>query len=188
MPSGMSRKATLADLAIVIAIVALGLASLRLTLASLPFSWFRRRRTDPGVFGAIDLYFEMALAHGVPLIALASLAVVTLSLRPPRPPLRHLARRAGFVLCLSIVIAALGTAAVLGSYHSRHGDPYPNSLVNVIAYGVVFNAGWAVLGSWLVLALAGHHGPVSSWLDRFGYGIAVLWFLLFIASCVNFVL
>jgi hypothetical protein len=188
MPTGTHRKPTLADLAIVIAILALGMASLRHTLSSLPFSFFRRRRTAGGLRGSVDLYFEMALAHGVPLLVLASLAVVALSLRHPRPPLHRLARRPGFMVCLAVVVAAAGTIPLLGSAHLARGDLYPYFLVNVIVYGIVFNAGWMALGSWLTLALAGRRGRGQSRLDRFGLCLGSLWMILFAALWVFFIL
>ena len=109
------RRLDLADLVIAVAFVALGMASLRLTLSTMTVRWFQGRQTRPGALGSTSLYFEMALAHGIPLLVLASLLVVALSLRRPGRPLRRLARSTGVVVPLAASVASGLTVAVLGA-------------------------------------------------------------------------
>src|SRR5262249_45410731 len=72
-------KLTLADLMIIVAGVALGAAALRTTLRVLPFALFPIGRLIP--FGYAERNLDFLAAHGVPLLVIASLVVVLLTLR-----------------------------------------------------------------------------------------------------------
>jgi hypothetical protein len=104
------RKLTLADLMIMVAVVALGAATLRSTLRLLPFGWFPSgRRTS---LGYAERNIDFLAAHGIPLLLLASFAVVAFTLRRWAHLARRMGRSPGFTLCAAVVVSAAVTGGL----------------------------------------------------------------------------
>jgi hypothetical protein len=180
------RQVTLADLMILVAVVALGAATLRTTLRLLPFGWFPRGRRTP--LGYTERYVDFLLAHGLPLFLLASLAVVALTLRRWARLPRRMGRRPGFIFCAAAVVSAVVTTAWIGAYHARLGDDVAIMVKNLVVFSIPASAGHAVIGAWLAMGIAGRGRPMRSPLDSAGYALGVFWVLLFAFCCARFYL
>ena len=184
MPREPHGRIVLADLLLSIAMIALGLASLKTTLpASMIGGYYRHSpvritHQREGPLSFLELRFNLILFHGVPLLAVASLAVVALTLRPPRPSVLRPACRPGFVLCLAAVAASILAVAVQGSACWLGKVDFDLALWTILIFTIVPHAGSMVIGAWIVLALAGRGGPSAPWLDRFGYAIGTIWVLV----------
>jgi hypothetical protein len=169
-------RMALADLLILVAATALGMAVLRATAADSGGGYLRHVPAPHshwhGPLGShLPYYFFFALYNGVPLILVASLCVVALSLRARRSSALRLSQRPGFVLCLAAVAAsALTTVVNCSALRSFGLDLAPWRLV---VNDLIPNTGFMVLGSWMALAIVGRARPVSSWTDRIGYALGV---------------
>lgn len=181
------RKTTLADLMLVVALVAVSLVSLRTTLRVLPLGWFPKGRRTP--LGFTERYLDFAISQGVPILVFSSLAVIAFSLMGvPRLPLRRLAHRPGFVLCFAAVVATALTTAVWTFYHASTSDPFAIALKNILVFTIPSSVGYAELGVWVSLALSRRFLPSRSVLDRLGYFLGALWAVLFALAQARFVL
>jgi hypothetical protein len=180
------RKVALADLMIMVAVVALGAASLRTTLRLLPLGWFPSGRLTP--LGYAERNVDFLVARGVPLLLLASLAVVAFTLRRWARLPRRMGRRPGFTLCAAAVVGAAVTTAWLGVYHSIRGDAIAMAAKNLVVFSIPASVGHVVIGAWLAMAIAGRGRPIRSPLDGAGYALGMIWILLFVLSCARFYL
>ena len=142
-------------------------------------------------FGKLGLSGELLLAHTIPLLVLASLAVSVAvwiaCVRSHRRPGRSL----GFVLGLAAVLGALAGAGltVLGHVRlldvriwARHDAEYWSAVAFNAIEATVPSAGWMVIGSWVVLAGSGRGWPTRSRLDRIGTAVAAVWVALLVYS------
>ena len=169
-------RISLAELMILVAATALGFALLRTTIESsgggylrhvpLPYSHAPRRL---GFWPSF--YYFFALVNGVPQILVACAGIIVLSLRRRRSLPIPLSHRPGFVLCLAAVASSILTTVVRGAALWMQADFL--ALWRLIVFGILPNAGFMVLGAWMVLALAGRGGPIRSFLDRIGYGLGL---------------
>ncbi len=180
------RQVTLADLMIMVAVVALGAATLRATLRLLPFGWFPSGRRTP--LGYAERNVDFLVAHGIPLFLLASLAVVALTLRRWVRLPRRMGRRPGFILCVAAVVSAAVTTAWIGAYHALLGDATAITVKDLVVFSIPASVGHAVIGAWLAMAIAGRGRPMRSPLDGAGYALGMFWVLLFAFSCARFYL
>jgi hypothetical protein len=176
-------KVTLADLMIMVAVVALGAATLRTTLRLLPFGWFPRGRLTP--LGYVERNVDFLVAHGVPLLLVASFAVVALTLRRRAYLPRRLGRRPGFTLCAAASVGAAITTAWIGAYHTIRGDSIALAVKDLLVFSIPASLGHAVIGAWLAMALAGRWRLIKSPLDGAGYALGMAWVLLFVLSCAR---
>ena len=180
------KQVALADLMILVVMFALGMASLRTTLRDLPLENFPRPQSSQGSrIGRAQPYINFILVQGTPLLSLASLTAVVVSLRCPRPPIRRLVRRPGFIVCLAATLGTIEAIAELGTLHYFNSDPYFLSAFDILVFGLPQIAGRMVLASWMVLALAGHGWPGRLLTDRMGCVIGMLWLLLFSSEIVR---
>lgn len=175
------QKATLADMMIAVAVVALGAASLRRTLQLLPWAWFPSGRPA-------ERNVDFVAVQGLPLLLLATLAVVALTLRRWACLPRRLGRRPGFILCAAVVVSAGVTAAWVGAYHKTRGHATPVAVKNLVVFSIPASVGHTVIGAWLAVALAGRGRPIRSLLDGVGYTLGMIWLLIFVLSCARFYL
>jgi hypothetical protein len=119
----------------------------------------------------------------IPGLEVVTSAVALLSLRHPKPPLKRLTLRPGFVACgTAAVILAIGVA-VQGLYLGvgavlRHwsggwvpyqyaGPGFLGSHVSQISY--------AVAVCWAMMAAGGRWRPDPGWVDRLGRGFGFVW-------------
>jgi hypothetical protein len=200
MPKGKSMtrsehrpKIALGDFLVVVAAIALGLSSLRITIPCTLIGGYRH--TSPrgshmpdGPLGAANPYVYSVLVSGVPLLVVASLTVVVLTLRPRRPTNPAPARGTGFVLCLAAVAASALTVVVRGPASWLHGDGYKSSVWQIIVFGIVPSAGHMVLGAWMALRLAAPRAPAPSRLDAFGRELGLIWVILFVLEYARLIL
>jgi hypothetical protein len=118
MRAARRPRIALADLIILVAAVALGIAVLRTTVECSGGGWYLRHVPSPhshweGPLGrALPLYSFLVLVNGVPQILVASLCVVALSVRSRGASAPRLSHRPGFVLCLVAVAASGWTTAM----------------------------------------------------------------------------
>jgi hypothetical protein len=142
------RRIGLLDLMIFVAAIGLGLASLRFFVSEiktpLKIGWLYR----------INLLRSCA----APPLAAVTLASLGLALIPPRPPLRRLARRPGFVTCATaaVCLAVVCPIEAFGYLHLYHGmlsTMIPNNWwiaqVAILVGSVTPPVGYMVAGSWL---------------------------------------
>lgn len=180
------QKITLADMMIAVAVVALGAASLRRTLQLLPWGWFPSGRRT--LLGHVERNVDFVVAQGLPLLLLATLAVVALTLRRWACLPRQLGRRPGFILCAAVIVSAAVTTAWVGTYHKTRGTATPMAVKNLVVFSIPASVGHTVIGAWLALALAGRGRPIRSPLDGAGYALGMIWLLLYVLSCARFYL
>ncbi len=121
---------------------------------------------------------------GAYFLAVASLTLLVLRLRGPRPSLRRLWRQPGFVASagavLGMLISAAGAlmrwATEIDSHH-----PWPGEAVSVFLLIRPFG-GPGVFGAWFALVLAGRWRSEPGAIDRLGRVVGALWLLQFALS------
>ena len=118
---------------------------------------------------------------------LVSLAVVLMvaGLLPPRGPRMKICRQPGFVACwvttLVMAIDAVDMLVMNLDYHSRLEE-----FLLCFNFGYFWpttgHIGFGVLIAWTTLALAGCWRPDTSWIDRSGRVLGVVWIIAFVAD------
>jgi hypothetical protein len=111
-------------------------------------------------------------------------AFLVTRLRGPRPRRRRLLAQPGLIAAVAVLstltiesILLIGSAKLDGRYNSMS----PSRVNEFVVNGVVLlahHAGWAVVVSWLTLALTGHWHPERSWIDRWGCVLGCTWIVL----------
>ena len=137
---------------------------------------------------------NVVAALALPHVAAFTFAVLALGLRPPRPPLRRLARRPGVVACAVASIGLLGVGLWVASNAFRDRNALrvteavkDENLINITfiimqeaVWLMAFPAyadriGFAVAGGWIALALTGQWRPRPEWHDRLGRALGGIW-------------
>lgn len=128
----------------------------------------------------------------VPALTAASLAVLVIALRRPRPRLIRLSRRPGIVapvaaiLALAVELSLQGGAHALkwldGSVWMRFSPPKMGFLPRM--HSISHYAGFFVLGAWSPLILGARWTPSSTWTERAGRALGVTWVVLVILQKV----
>jgi hypothetical protein len=186
VPVKPERRFTLLDAMILVAATAVGLALAR--------EW-ARMITMMGILASPEegLLPELApltrqVVLGWPVVTMATLAVVALRLRRPRPPRRRLFAPPGVVAC---VVAACVIALDL-AHHAlimiEDYFQYPQPANDAVRWGELerrsfqtvasTSVGFAVAASWLAMALARRWRPERTWIDRAGIVVGWLWIAL----------
>jgi hypothetical protein len=143
----------------------------------------------------------------LPVPVMWSIAVFLLHLRRPRPRLRLLADRPGFVACgavtLVVAIRLIGFVTLLArtignryytvsldvfdafSVTVSYPGPVNSAIVQNSAYFTVsaFGISAAVAAAWLLLAVGGHWRSEDHWLDRLGRVLGAYWIGIIPFSC-----
>ncbi len=176
------RRFTLLDGMIVVAAVAASLACLRwVDSKGNPWSLFREVAWDfAGDWAMIEQFASGLLTFAAPPAVAATLALLAMRLRQPRPRWRRLARQPGLAACLALVLgwsagAAFTVVNVLAIDRAtpefKDGTTYAQQAwVWALAFaewGSILG-GFAVLVAWSSLALAGRWRAEPTWLDRLG--------------------
>ena len=183
-----SRPFGLVDAMLVVAAVAVGLWVNRIDSLGVNSLWLGN--TYYGIQDALSLL--------TPYVASATMALVAIRLRRPRPTLGRLLRAPGAVACTvasaAIVLivcwafSALAAGRIItfsqhvewlpnnGGHGSGGGLHYPFSGRLLTAYGD--QVGFAVAGAWLSLLLAGRWRPERTWIDRAGRALGWIWLSL----------
>jgi hypothetical protein len=129
--------------------------------------------TAPGVRLA-----GLAIHYTAPVLLTVSLAAFAVALRPPRPPLRRLAREPGFVALAVVVLSfsyyathfVLRLVANYRSTPSLFGTHYLWMLANGL-----LSTGWDIAIAWTVLALQGNWRRLPAATGVLGVAIGILY-------------
>ena len=173
------RRLTLSATVVFIAAIGVGLALVRPAVKALgPRPMVFSNFAEAAVF--------YGLLYATPLVFACSVATLALSLRPPRPARRQLARRPGFVAnAASILGVFVSLVPYIGQTvldPSRASDIY----MHVLSTGLPGNLGFYVIGAMLPLMLGGKYGPYPAWEDRLGWLIGMLWIIMSLLTYSRF--
>jgi hypothetical protein len=161
---------------ILVAAAAAGFAIVRATVRN-PFS-FSMIMPYPNA-QAVDMtpwmvrrFVDDALSITLPFLATFTWAFAAIRLRPPRPPLRRIARQPGAVACAAATLAMAWIALLIGTTKNLY---FYGFLVQHLFLYFSPLAGFAVLGSWATLSLGRACRPESSWIDVSGRVLGATW-------------
>jgi hypothetical protein len=168
-----ARKLTLADIMLLVAATAIGLAFTR-SLGHLP----------PGSL------HQVALAS--PVLAAWSVAMLVLRLRQPRPRLSRLVKQPGAIACGLATLLVLTGGGILLVTAASGAAPRGSR----VGWGGTYWAPWwagpmhrlsitigaAIVGAWVSEALGRRRRPEASWIDRFGRVLGAGWVLYFLVA------
>jgi hypothetical protein len=172
------RRLTLADILLFVAVTAAGLVVVRMAIGM----GLYEKEAIVGA-GPVRLFIEGCMIFGAPLLVAWTLLLLVLSLITPRPSLRHVIRRPGFVACAAVLAALLDRGAFFGSRVLSDNSAaelavtYANTTTSVSEH-----AGLMILGAWLALALGRRWRPGPSWLDWLGCCLGLCWVVLFLSG------
>ncbi|HEY2155711.1 MAG TPA: hypothetical protein VGH33_08775 [Isosphaeraceae bacterium] len=163
------RRHSIADGMIVVAAVAVGLVLVRETL---PIDLWVSREWARLVTNGVILLADFLVP--------STFALVAIQLRQPRPSIRRLVRRPGFLGCLAACVAMAAACAFLAVVEvfarvtgSRRVD------IDLIYIFAVPGIGFSVLGAWTALAANGRsRRPAPGGIDRAGWLVGWGWLLL----------
>ena len=197
------RRFHLIDAAILIAVVAISLATLRTAARLGVFPSVRYAiaagalRREPrevlGLFTLLQIFYP-SLATGV-------MGLLWVRLRRPRPRPARLWRQPGFVgLVAAGIVVSVNFVDRVGVEARQHrgvwvGWPSEFQTTPDYLYRFLMPEGWdspqvgpAVASAWAVLALSGRWKAEASWIDRAGRVVGALWILVYLvpilASCL----
>jgi hypothetical protein len=160
----------LVDAVMLVAATAVGLTLLRPALgsAAMVIPSFRGR------WLAVESSIFHGLLYGTPILLTWSVTTLALSFRHPRPPIRRLVRRPGFVANAS---AIAGAALVSMHYMVQTAiDPgRTGRYMHVMSTGLPAEIGYFVIGSWVALALYRRCRPYPVWTDQLSWALSALW-------------
>jgi hypothetical protein len=114
-----------------------------------------------------------------PLPAMWTLALLTMTLRAPRPSWHKLSRQPGVIACYSVVLVGAINALLLASLSLTL--PYIGDIFPILALPI----GLAVAVAWMSLLLVGQWWPVSSLFDRAGRVLGAYWVAMIPLSIVT---
>jgi hypothetical protein len=183
-PKGSGRAFTLLDAMVLVAALAAGFGAVRGWV--ILRSWipqFDNGNLPPRLSGYRDAYTAFRLV-----LLLVTLAILPLSLRRPRPPLRDLWGRPGTVVPVAVALSLVACLADEGAFQHLVGFYYLYAsptmrLFNVVTQAVsVSRAATAVVVAWSALALAGRWKPEASWVGRLGRALGFAW----VGSCLGY--
>jgi hypothetical protein len=104
----------------------------------------------------------------VPVLGACTVALFFLQLRQPRPRLRSLARRPGW-LAVCAAVTGLGGYVLVALKHVKGLGGWLLVEVSILPVGV------AVAAAWVNLAVSGLWRPENQWIDRLGRVAGVCW-------------
>ncbi|WP_165228102.1 hypothetical protein [Aquisphaera insulae] len=178
------RPFRLTDAMILLAAVAAGLWVNRPDWAFALLRW----RQPVDAHNAFVHLLDLVTPH----LAIGTMAALAITMRPPRPSIRRLARKPGAAACMAALAALVVIACWLGitratgrvvtfddhaTIPGHDGDwDFPGSAFSgrfLVLYGD--RVGFAVAGAWLSLRLAGRWRAEPTWIDRLGRIMGWLW-------------
>ena len=175
MSQPTARKFSLGDFMILVAAAALGLLLKRLDLMVL----------NPPPRNLLGHSLCLWLLETCPFLIPASLALIAMRLRRPRPVARRLFREPGLLACLAVVAMEVSSDVMslamqaLRRFDLGSSDPF----IRAFALDGVISWGRTVALVWAVMALTGVWRPQPSWIDRagraFGIFLIALWLAMY---------
>jgi hypothetical protein len=112
---------------------------------------------------------SLRLLNYVPVLAACTVALFVLQLRQPRPRLRSLARRPGWVAVCAAVTGLAIAYVLVALKHAKGLGGWLLVEVSILPVGV------AVAAAWVNLAVSGLWRPENQWIDRLGRVAGVCW-------------
>lgn len=158
MPRIPCRKFTLADIMILVAASAAGLALARTVLKTQNSPW----------------YFAYPMGAGSPIVLGLTVGLLVIRLRKPRPAARRLFRQPGAAASL-VALASVAVWSVFLGIAAGSGNP--DRGLDGFSY-VGFSAGPAVLGAWILLGITQTGRREPGWIDRLGLALGCAWIAL----------
>lgn len=131
---------------------------------------------------AFNYFHAIGAIHqgSVPFLAAWTVAFLVVRLRRPRPALRRCLREPGMVGCcaasVGVLVNALRVLVMAIAYSPERGTRFFYSGGAIKGYAE--DAGFAVIGSWVGLALVRGWKPLPCWIDRLGRTLGLLWIAL----------
>lgn len=118
----------------------------------------------------------------VPSLVAGSVAILVMALRPPRPPLRRLARRPGPVACGVVTfvfacrLASVNVGPALWPWfrHPSQMSTAYSEWVN-LANSFIPETGLAIVSVWVVMRCGGSWRGEPHWIDRWGRVAGYCW-------------
>jgi hypothetical protein len=170
----------------------------------LAFIWDRGRIVDParwisdptagpgpGLFRRLAIVVTNVLEFIPPFLAVASVTVLGLRLRSPRPSWDVLAREPGTVACAvaSLIIVPASAAILAWHYHAvgSLGTAWSRAAVDLrpeYLGGLTFLIGLATAVTWLVMKAKRRWLPEPDWVDRLGRMLGAGWMLMIIGVVI----
>ncbi len=124
--------------------------------------------------GQVYVRADLGLQVGSKVASMLMLGLIVVSLRPPRPGLRRLSRRPGFVACVAAASALAVNALIEGAVATFQSVPIPG-VWNPFEPICRARIGPAVVGTWLFLGLGGHWRADKGLIDRSGRLLGLFW-------------
>jgi hypothetical protein len=171
------RRLTLADLQILVA--AAGAAAMVLAMLRREEEYVRARFNP---VRPLPTGFWPWLIRLLAVLVVASLALLVLRLRQPRPSRWRCFRQPGTAACVASIFSA--SLSVLRNVM----DVNPYSIANPLAFYIcgLDRIGSSVVLVWLTLALAGAWRPAPDWIDRSGRVLGVILIAVYVFSMFSF--
>lgn len=195
MQPRMNRRFLISDAIALVAATGLGLAGSRYWLSLSDARWSNLRSTaDASALRRLWIAAISSLPASSIFLLCWTVAVILLRLRGPRPRRQHLWCQPGFLACVAVAFVFVGKSVVLGLLYAisillapRHHIPnftvqgFVREFTLVLftaRYAPQMNVGSAVLLAWFVTYAAGRCRPETSWVDRLGRVVGVVWVFL----------
>jgi hypothetical protein len=175
MPASTRRRITLADLLILIAATAVGLALLRVCIRGIGAQTLSRRP------GSVTLsYITTAETYASALLTPWTFALLVLSLRGPSLSFHRLARGPGFIACAAATTGVALYLTVCLTQSAIGKLTLDASSVWKITATFRLYASLMVAGSWLSLALGARWRAETNWVGWAGRILGIGWIGLFL--------
>ena len=174
------RTFHLRDGLILIAAIAIGFAAARPALRHFAFDHFL------GLSGPFATRIFYGLLFATPILIACSTATLLLAVLRPRLSLRRLSRQPGFMANIGGLagVIALLLPGLIETAVAACRDPgfaailFGKRYVLVLSYGSVPYVWCFVLGAILPSGLRGEWCPRPEWLDRLGWLLGSMWFIM----------
>jgi hypothetical protein len=185
VPDIPERRFSLADAMVLVAATVPGLMLLRSAVALGSFSLSPNPQAPRGRI----FIHELSVSNGCILGSL-TFAVLVLSFHRPRPNLREVIGRPGFVACAAVMAASLLPLVhfVIGVTTLTATGLKVDLYFNNTMLWLVNSAGPMIIGAWIALALVGRWRPAPTWKDRLGCVLGVCWIFIYVSTELYFIM
>jgi hypothetical protein len=185
MPDVQQRRFSLADAMVLVAATAPGFILLRTAVSLGLFNLSPNPKAPPG-----REFINSLAVSSASILGSLTLAVLVLSFHRPRPNLREVIGRPGFVACVAVVAASFLPLVhfVIGATTlSATGLNIALYFNNTLAR-LTLSAGQMIIGAWIALALLGRWRPEPTWKDRLGCVLGAGWIVIYVCTELYFIM
>ena len=181
------RGPSLLDACVFIAAIGLGLAAVRSDEMGIARVWLDN--SNSGSNGAFRLRFSLAVTYATPFLFFFSVAIVALAFRSHQGDRKEAMLRPGVAACFMVVAFTILYVIVNPARKLFYGTLYAYDEVSQSLNGIFVQelldmasrAGYLVAALWVLQAVVGGGSGRSSWIDKLGRAIGVIW-LVFLFS------